>query len=326
MRHDAGTRDALTTWQSAMSPAQWNTRRPDAGLIIVTAARLIGCTTFLRPTERERDSTTCGGIHDARTCEYVAIAVEGAACAEVGTVAAEHFRVVTTKGCIDTTCAVGDHDCKELRYQAVRASMHADFPPGTPTFVNRQRSAYMSMVRTPSVAATVRVLALVLLAPVKLGCAGFPDVGPTTSVVLENRYPTTPDNALVVYDAHWQNVSFQGQHVPSGASSAPQVTVPASADNEAYVVLAPGWDPTSTTPPTTFMVLQSRSGFAVALGDTLDIPVDDVGFEGNCAAGSRLTQEQADFLTQIVFASDFAGLQYDASTCTTTQIGEAGAP
>ncbi len=184
----------------------------------------------------------------------------------------------------------------------------------------------MSIVRTPSIAATVTVVALALVAPFKFGCAGFPDMAPKTSVVLENRYPPTPDNALVVYEAHWQNVSFQGQYLPSGASSDPQDTVPASSENEAYVVLAPGWDPTSTTPPTTFIVLQSRSGFAVGLGDTLHIPVDDVGFEGNCAAGSRLTQEQADFLTQIVFASDFAGLQYDPSTCTTTQIGDAGGP
>ena len=174
-------------------------------------------------------------------------------------------------------------------------------------------------------ASTVMVLALGLLAPIEYGCAGFPDAAPMSSVVVENRYAPTPDRALVVYDAHWLNVSFQGQPVPPGASSDPQVAVPASADNAAYVVLAPGLDPTSTTPPTTFVVLQSRSGYALALGDTLTIPIDDVGFEGNCAAGSRLTQEQADFLTQIVFAGDFAGLQYDASTCTTTPMGNAGA-
>lgn len=152
------------------------------------------------------------------------------------------------------------------------------------------------------------------------GCAGFPEAAPKTSVVLENHYAS----AVVVYDGFWLNVSFQGKRVAPGASSDPADALPASADNTAYVVLAPGWDPESTTSPTNLVVLQSRRGFALALGETLHIPVDDVGFEGNCAAGSRLTQEQADFLTQIVFASDFSGLSYDAATCTTTPMGDAG--
>ena len=54
------------------------------------------------------------------------------------------------------------------------------------------------------------------------------------------------------------------------------------------------------------------------LNNTLHIPVDDTTFVENCSAGSSLTQNQADFITQRVFASDFAGLNYDAQTCTTT--------
>jgi len=50
----------------------------------------------------------------------------------------------------------------------------------------------------------------------------------------------------------------------------------------------------------------------------LHIPVDDATFSGNCAAGSVLTQTQADFITRRVFATDFAGRHYDAATCTTT--------
>jgi hypothetical protein len=104
----------------------------------------------------------------------------------------------------------------------------------------------------------------------------------------------------------------------------------AASANTAYVVLAPGWDPTSdptsTTQPTSFIVLQSRDGFAVNLGDTLHIPVDDTTFAGNCTAGSVLTQAQADFITQLVFPSTFRSFHYDAATCTTTQIGDAGAP
>lgn len=158
------------------------------------------------------------------------------------------------------------------------------------------------------------------------GCANFPDSAPKTSVVLDNGYAPSGGDPQVIYDAYWLNVSFQGKPVLPGASSTPQDAVPASADNAAYVVLAPGWDPASTPPPTRLLVLQSKGGFGVALGDTLHIPIDDAHFDGNCATGSHLTQEQADFLTQIVFTGDFAGLRYDASTCTTTQIGDAGAP
>jgi len=126
--------------------------------------------------------------------------------------------------------------------------------------------------------------------------------------------------------AYWLNVSFQGQPLAPGAASDPQTAVPASADNRAYVVLAPGWDPASGTPPARFVVMQSRAGYEVGLGDTLHIAVDDANFDGNCAAGSHLSQADADFLTQIVFPRDFAGAQYDAATCTTTPpTGDAGA-
>lgn len=169
-----------------------------------------------------------------------------------------------------------------------------------------------------------RNIGALALASLLAGCAGFPDKAPQTTVVLENRY--APSTSLVVYDAFWLNVSFQGKPLPPGASTDPQDTIPASADNTVYVVLAPGWDPAGTTAPTTLVVVQSKSGFAIALGDTLRIPIDDAGFDGNCDAGSHLTQDQAEFLTQIVFASDFAGLRYDASTCATTSTGDAGAP
>lgn len=142
---------------------------------------------------------------------------------------------------------------------------------------------------------------------------------PYTDVDLDNRYPASSATPLVVYEAQWQAVTFSTPLLP-GASSGPQPTVPAS-DNTAYAVLAPGWNPASTTRPSAFVVLQSRSGFAVNLGDTLRIAVDDTTFAGNCAAGSVLTQSEADFITQIVFASTFAGHRYVAATCTTVPAG-----
>jgi len=131
-----------------------------------------------------------------------------------------------------------------------------------------------------------------------------------TSVVLDNH------TASVVYRASWQAVTFPAPVAP-GASSDPQASVAASA-NTAYVVLAPGWDLASDAGPTSFVVLQSREGFELHFDGTLHIPVDDDHFIGSCDAGSKLTQEQADFITQRLFSADFMNLHYDAATCTVT--------
>lgn len=165
-----------------------------------------------------------------------------------------------------------------------------------------------------------RPLGGALAIAVVLGC----NAAPQTYVSLDDAYPASTRPAAVVYGGWWQAVSF-GDPIAPGESSGLQPTVPAS-QNTAYVVLAPGWDPTSTTPPTAFVVLESRAGYAVSLGDTLHIPVDDTTFAGNCAAGSRLTQEQADTITQLVFPAIFAGLRYDAATCSTTPVADAAAP
>lgn len=153
-----------------------------------------------------------------------------------------------------------------------------------------------------------------------VGC----NAAPQTSVSLDNAFPDSKASPAVVYQGWWQAVSFDEPIVP-GASSGPLATVPASG-NTAYVVLAPGWDPTRQTAPTSFVVLQSRAGYSVGLGDTLHISVDDGSFEGDCAAGSRLTQHEADVITQLVFPSVFSGLRYDAATCTTTPIADAALP
>lgn len=153
-----------------------------------------------------------------------------------------------------------------------------------------------------------------------LSAVGCED-NPPALVEVNNEYPA--NSGLVVYQALWQAASFQNPIAP-GTSSPPQTTVPAS-DNTAYVVLAPNWDPSSSVAPSNFLVLQSRTGFAVNLGDTLQIPVDDAAFAGNCAAGSTLTQQQADSITQFVFPSIFGSLKYEAATCTTTHLGDAGA-
>ncbi len=149
-----------------------------------------------------------------------------------------------------------------------------------------------------------------------LACLAIGCDTPSTYVVLGNRYPLAATNALVVYRGFWQDVAFETPIAP-GSASDPQPTVPASA-NTAYVLVAPGLGPSGVATPTSFVVLQSRDGFSVSLDNTLEIPVDDTTFAGNCATSGALSQEQADFVTKRVFAGDFDGLSYDAATCTTS--------
>ncbi|HXX68428.1 MAG TPA: hypothetical protein VEK07_14665 [Polyangiaceae bacterium] len=145
---------------------------------------------------------------------------------------------------------------------------------------------------------------------------------PDTSVVVDNDYPANSPAPLVVYQAYWQTATFTTP-IPPGSSSASSSAVPASATT-AYAVLAPGWNPAGSTPPSSLVVLQSQMGFSVHLDDTLHIPVDDTTFAGNCAAGSFLTQPQADFITQIVFPGVFACLTYDAAACTVSPMTDGG--
>jgi hypothetical protein len=160
-----------------------------------------------------------------------------------------------------------------------------------------------------------------LLLGLALLAAGCDHYG-APAVVLDNEYPPSAAEPLVVYAAAWQAVTFPAP-IPPGTSSDPQTSVAAS-DNTAYLVLAPGWDPTSSSAPTAFVVMQSVAGYGVHLGQTLHIPVNDSTFVGNCASNHLLTQQQADFITQLVFPSVFAGLSYDAATCTTTPTSDGG--
>jgi len=136
---------------------------------------------------------------------------------------------------------------------------------------------------------------------------------PTTSVVVDNDFGA---GGPIVYAAYWENASFATPVLP-GAMSSPMTTVATSAET-AYVVLAEGWDPSSPSAPTSYVLLQSPGGFSVALGDTLHIPVSDQTFDGDCASGSHLTQQQADFIVDYVFPSLFFGGHYDVGTCTMT--------
>jgi hypothetical protein len=136
---------------------------------------------------------------------------------------------------------------------------------------------------------------------------------PHTEVIVDNAYAAASAN--VIYRAFWQSISFTTPIAPGESSDAtPSVF---ATPNTAYVLLAPGWDPQSSVAPTSFVILESQVGFALDLNTTLHIPVSDATFTGNCKGGSELPQDEADFIAHRVFADTFAGLHYDAATCTT---------
>jgi hypothetical protein len=169
---------------------------------------------------------------------------------------------------------------------------------------------------------TPKTIGLVACTVLAAGC-DYVDT-PNTNVVLANAYPATTPQAPVVYQAWWSSESFAGPVAP-GAST-PPTAANACSPTTAWVLASPGWDPATTPTPSSFVVLESRDGFALHLGDTLTISVDDSTFAGNCAAGSHLPQAEADFISQRVFAAAFVGLHYDAATCTTSPVtgGDAG--
>jgi hypothetical protein len=65
-------------------------------------------------------------------------------------------------------------------------------------------------------------------------------------------------------------------------------------------------------------VVRTREKVSVDRGGTARITISPETTVGDCDAGSTLTQEEADFVTQRVFPGAFAGHVYDASRCVTT--------
>jgi hypothetical protein len=70
--------------------------------------------------------------------------------------------------------------------------------------------------------------------------------------------------------------------------------------------------------------VKSSAKLAVTRGSTLTIGVSDATFVGRCAAGTALSQDDADFITQRIFPGDFAAVTYDAKTCAATPVLDGG--
>ena len=155
-----------------------------------------------------------------------------------------------------------------------------------------------------------------------------------TTAVVENGYSAPPDGGdpakqTVVYRAWWVATYFPDP-VAGGMASSELRTIPGS--DFAYAVLAPGWDPACTSPPTSFVVVKSKSPLTVDRSEVLHVAISDQTFTGNCAAKQPLSQAEADFITQSIFPGEFMNATYDAKTCVTTPVpmdggdegGEAG--
>lgn len=103
-----------------------------ASFVLAEAALLPSCTTYVQPVTCEGPPFTCNERTDVKFCQYEALRLEGSDCAAAGLVASREFCVVTATGCVDTTYAVKDRDCRVLEYRAVRTWRVC--PAGTPTF------------------------------------------------------------------------------------------------------------------------------------------------------------------------------------------------
>ncbi|HYQ46799.1 MAG TPA: hypothetical protein VER11_32740 [Polyangiaceae bacterium] len=164
-----------------------------------------------------------------------------------------------------------------------------------------------------------------------LSSAGCNTSEPTTAV-LSNDYPVASDaETMAVYRGWWSVAQF-AEPVLAGQVSDPIRVVRGS--DYGYALLAPGWDTALGTSPATLIPLRSAEQLSVDRGELLTFRVSPSATVGDCAAGSPLTQEDADFITQRIFPVEFSGLVYDAASCSTSAIasgeggagGEAGAP
>ena len=148
--------------------------------------------------------------------------------------------------------------------------------------------------------------ALLLLSAGVLGLTSVAacDTEDATTVVVDNHDPS------VVYRAWWVTTYFDNP-VAAGTTSDSLRAVPVI--GPAYALLAPGWDATSSTAPTSYAVRQTRAPLSITRGRELHIVVSDDAFLGSC--GAPLSGDDRTFIAERIFPGELTGFTYDATTC-----------
>jgi len=147
-----------------------------------------------------------------------------------------------------------------------------------------------------------------------------------TTAVLSNEYSASTDarsaTAMPVYKGWWAVAQFPDP-VAAGQVSDPVRIVPGR--DYGYALLAPGWDPSTEALPGALIPVRSAHELSVERGELLTFVVSEQATVGDCGAGKPLSQEDADYVCQRIFPEVFAGLRYDAASCTTAPARDAEA-
>jgi hypothetical protein len=162
------------------------------------------------------------------------------------------------------------------------------------------------------------------VAPAILLAASSCDTADATHAVVANAYPAVLADASADASAvdetfvvrAWWSVALFPDAVAAGTESGAARVVPAT--EYAYALLARGWDPTSAATPGALVAVRTTERLSAARGRTLRIVLGPGTVVGDCAAGTPLSQDEADFVTTRIFPGAFAGLVYDAATCVAT--------
>jgi hypothetical protein len=151
-------------------------------------------------------------------------------------------------------------------------------------------------------------LAIFLFASLTVGCNDEP-----TTVRVANGYQ---DGGTVL--KVWWLTTLLDAPVAAADLSKTERAIPGS--DVAYALFAPAVSPAA------MIALRSKQPLRAAAHELLTIEVSDDLFAGNCAAGQPLTDDEARSIVESIFPGDFAGVSYDAASCTRTPVaGDAAA-
>lgn len=131
-----------------------------------------------------------------------------------------------------------------------------------------------------------------------------------TTIVVDDAYT----DGTIVDEVWWSQTLVPDEVAPGGESPVYRTT---PAEGTAYVVAERSG---------VVFVAKTAMPLGVERGAELHVVISPENIVGDCASNARLTQPEADFITQSIFPGRFAGAVYDAATCKTFRpSGDAGA-